>query len=137
MVHALNKVNTCLCPGGYILVIHDLIQPALVEVHSQDRHLYAGQMFSDNGFENQRLADLAIDQVIQDGLFSSDRSHIFENFIRADSLESLLNWLADNWKSAYMTAGTQRKVGEMVAQMGSEAEVVLHLISRIVKLDPS
>jgi len=137
MVHALEKVKPWLVPGGYILIVHDLVTPPRIEVHAQGQHKYAGQLFSDSGFENQRMADQAIDQVVQGGLFSSSQSHIFENYDRADSLTSLLDWLAETWESAYMTDGTKRKVDDLVEQMGWESEVVLHMITRIVKLDPA
>ena len=137
MVHALKKVKPWLSPEGHILVIHDLVDPPRIEVHNQNQQLYAGQLFSDNGFENQRMADQAIDQVVQEGLFSSSQPHIFENYDRADSLTSLLDWLAETWESTYMTDGTKRKIDDLVEQMGWESEVVLHMLTRIVKLDPA
>ena len=95
MVHALNKVKPWLSQEGYILVIHDLIDPPRIEIHNQNQQHYAGQLFSDNGFAKQQMADQAINQVIQEGLFSSSQSQIFENYDCADSLASLLDWLAE------------------------------------------
>ncbi len=137
MVHALKKVKPWLSPEGYILVIHDLVDPPRIEIHNQNQQHYAGQLFSKDGFENQRMADQAIDQVVQEGLFSSSQSQIFENYDRADSLTSLLDWLAETWESTYMTDGTKRKIDDLVEQMGWESEVVLHMLTRIVKLDPA
>jgi hypothetical protein len=135
MVHALEKVRPWLDNSGYVLVIHDLVDPPRIEIHRQDQHIYAGQLLSDTGFENQHQADQAIDQVVQEGIYYSDQSRIFENDIRADSLRGMLDWLAESWESAYMTDATHQKVEELVDFLGEDSEVVLHLISRIVKLD--
>ena len=137
MVHALNKVKPWLSQEGIILVIHDLVDPPRIEIHNQNHHLYAGQLFSDNGFENQQLADQAINQVVQENLFTSSQSRIFESYLRADSFTSLMDWLADSWESAYVTESTQRKIHELVEFLGSDTEVVLLMISRIVRLDPA
>lgn len=135
-MHALEKSGNYLGPGGCILVIHDLVDPPRLEVHNPDGQFYAGQLLSNTGFENQRMADQAVDQAIHKGVFSSSQAQIFENFIRADSLASLDAWVAEDWESAYMTKGTRIKVDQLVGRMGAEAEVVLRLISRITRLDP-
>jgi len=136
MVHALEKSSSYLKPGGCILVIHDLVDPPRIEVHTPEGQFYAGQLLSNTGFENQRMADQAVDQAIQKGGFSSTRVQIFENYIRADSLAAMDAWLAEDWESAYMTKGTRREVEQLVDRLGPAAEVVLHMISRITRLDP-
>jgi hypothetical protein len=137
MVHALQLVKSWLNPGGTVLVIHDLVDPPRIAVHRKGHQYYAGQLFSDNGFENQRQADLAVDQVVQEGNFSVSKFRVFENDLRADSLDALLDWLDDQWESAYLTDGTRSMIGELVKQLGSGAEIVLHMLSRIVQLDPA
>ena len=136
MVHALEKSGSYLRPGGCILVIHDLVDPPRIEVHTQEGQFYAGQLLSNTWFENQRKADQAVDQAIQKGGFSSTKVQIFENYIRADSLASMDAWLAEDWESAYLTEGTRSRVEQLVDRLGAETEVVLHMISRITRLDP-
>jgi hypothetical protein len=136
MVHALEKSGSFLRPGGCILVIHDLVDPPRIEVHAPEGEFYAGQLLSNTGFENQRMADQAVDQAVQKGVFSSTQVQIFENYMRADSLASMDAWLAEDWESAYLTEGTRMEVEQLVDRLGAEAEVVLHLISRITRLDP-
>jgi hypothetical protein len=136
MVHALQLVKTWLNPEGSVLVIHDLVDPPRISVHGKNQQYYAGQLFSDNGFENQRQADLAVDQVVQEESFSVSKFRVFENDLRANSLAALLDWLDDQWESAYLTDGTLDMIGELEKQLGSGAEIVLHMISRIVQLDP-
>jgi len=136
MVHALEKSGNYLRPEGCILVIHDLVDPPRIEVHNPNGQFYAGQLLSNTGFENQRVADQSVDQAIQKGDFSTTQVQIFENYIRADSLAAMDAWLAEDWESAYMTKGTRIKVEQLVGRLGPEAEVVLHMISRITRLDP-
>jgi hypothetical protein len=136
MVHALEKSGNYLRPGGCLLVVHDLVDPPRIEVHTPEGQFYAGQLLSNTCFENQRMADQAVDQAIQKGDFSSTRVQIFENYMRADSLASMDAWLAEEWESAYLTEGTRIKVEQLVDRLGPEAEVVLHMISRITRLDP-
>ena len=136
MVHALRKAADLLRPGGCLLEIHDLVDPPRIEVHTPDQQFYAGQLLSSTGLENQRQAEQAVDQVIHEGAFSSSQVQVFENFIRAGSLAALDTWLAEDWESAYMTEETRKKVEQLVGRMGAEAEVVLHMISRITRLDP-
>jgi hypothetical protein len=136
MVHALRKAGSSLIQGGVILEVHDLVDPPRIEVHSEQREIYAGQLLSSNDFENQRKADQAIDQVIERGEFESDRAVVFENYIRADSLDSMLNWLETEWESAYIMEGTRQKVIDLVAQAGENAEVVLRMVSRLNLLKP-
>ena len=134
-MHALKKVGPWLDKSGSVLVIHDLVDPPRIEIHHHDQHRYAGQLLSDTGFESQYQADQAIDQVIQEDIYFSDQSRIFENNIRADSLQGMLEWLAESWESAYMTGATHQKVEELLDILGEDSEVILHFITRIVKLD--
>lgn len=137
MVHALKKAALCLKEGGIILNVHDLIDPPRIEVHTESRTPFAGQLFSDDDFANQRNTDQAINQAISDGLFTSERSLVFESYIRADSFESLETWLAESWESAYIPEDTREKIVDLTAQMGGENEVALRFVSRLMELKPN
>ncbi len=136
MVHALRKAARNLKPGGIILEVHDLIDPPRIEIHSSEGEEFAGQLLSDNDFENQRHADQAIGEVIEEGSLYSGRAVVFENYIRADTFDSLNDWLDEEWESAYIPEGTRRKVVDLVAQSGGESEVVLRMVSRLMELKP-
>ena len=137
MVHALHKAASSLNPGGVILEVHDLVDPPRIEVHANQSEIFAGQLLSNNNFENQRLADQAIGQVIEDGFFLSDQALVFENYLRADTLDSLADWLDENWESAYVPQGTRQKVNDLIAQSGEGTEVVLRMVSRLMLLKPA
>jgi hypothetical protein len=134
MVRALRKAADSLKEGGVIINVHDLVDPPRIELHRKQNDIYAGQLLDDNDFIEQQNADQAINQVIQDELLTSDRALVFEYYIRADSLNSLETWLDDSWGSAFIPEGTRDKVIELEAQLGSECEVVLRIVSRITEL---
>ena len=137
MVHALRKAASSLNPGGVILEVHDLVDPPRIEVHTNQREIFAGQLLSDKNFENQRLADQAIGQEIEEGLLLSDQALVFEYYIRADTFDSLTDWLDESWESAYIPEGTGRKIIDLIAQSGGESEVVLRMVSRLMELKPT
>ncbi len=137
MVHALRKAASSLNPGGIILEVHDLVDPPRIEVHTKQSEIFAGQLLSNNNFENQRLADQAIGQVIEDGFLLSDQARVFENYIRADTFDLLADWLDEEWESAYVPQGTRRKVIDLIAQSGEESEVVLRMVTRLMILKPA
>jgi hypothetical protein len=137
MVHALRKAASSLNPGGVILEVHDLVDPPRIEVHTNQSGIFAGQLLSNNNFENQRHADQAVGQVIEDGLILSDQACVFENYFRADTFDSLADWLDEEWESAYIPQGTRRKVIDLIAQSGEESEVVLRMVSRLMILKPA
>jgi len=137
MVHALRKAFSSLNPGGVILEVHDLVDPPRIEIHTNQSEIFAGQLLSDNNFENQRLADQAIGQVIEDGFLLSDQALVYENYLRADTFDSLTDWLDETWESAYIPEGTRRKVIDLIAKSGDESEVVLRMVSRLMELKPT
>jgi hypothetical protein len=137
MVHALRKAARSLNPGGVILEVHDLVDPPRIEIHSREGELFAGQLFSDNNFENQHQADQAIGEMIEEGSLRSGRAIVFENYIRSDTFEAFTDWLDEEWESAFIPEGTKGKIIDLVAQAGDESEVVLRMVSRLINLVPA
>ena len=131
MVHALEKAASCLNSGGVILELHDLVEPPRIEVHSDLGEFFAGQLLSEDHFENEGRANLAINQVVAAGLLLSDRSIVFENYLRAKSFDSLSNWLEEKWPNEYIPEDTRDKVIDLESKAGENSEVVLRMISRL------
>jgi hypothetical protein len=134
MVHALRKAASSVNSGGVILEIHDLVDPPRIEIHTKQSDTFAGQLLSDDDFENQRLADHSIGQVIEDGSLQSERALVFEYYFRADTLDSLMDWLDESWESAFLPESTRKKVIDLVAKSGGDSEVVLRMVSRLIEL---
>lgn len=135
MVHALEKVIPWLVRSGNVLIILDLVDPPQVEVHVPERQYYSGRLLSNDNYINENTAYAAVDLVIQAGTYFYDQSRIFENCIRADSLSELVDYLEGYWSSAYFPDGTREKIEELVEILGENSEIVLRMLSRIIKLD--
>ena len=129
MVHALKKASSFTKPGGVLIDIHDLLDPPRIEIHTSDRKLYVGQLFSGNDFENQRQADQAINTAVQNGFLISEVARIFEYLILAESFEALNEWLADTWESAYIMDETTRLINQVINQEGKRVEIALRMVS--------
>ena len=96
MVHALQKAASFLNSGGVLIEVHDILDPPRIEVHAGGRANYIGQLLSSNDFEDQRYAEKALLQVIQNEFLSSVQSRIFEYLFYADSFADLNQWLEDS-----------------------------------------
>jgi hypothetical protein len=136
MVHALEKAASCLKQGGVILEVHDLVDPPRIEVHSEEGEFFAGQLFHASDFGNQRQADQALNHMVTSGKLESDQTVVFENYIRADSLSSLVSWLQEEWENAYLPEETQENIVRLVSAAGEDSEVVLRMISRLILFRP-
>ena len=137
MVHALQKAASFLNSGGVLIEVHDILDPPRIEVHAGGRANYIGQLLSSNDFEDQRYAEKALLQVIQNEFLNSVQSRIFEYLFYADSFADLNQWLEDSWEDAYMLDETKHLIDKLTKQDGKSAKIVLRMISRIMKLKPT
>lgn len=137
MVHALGKTRSLLQPGGTLLIVHDLPQAPRIEVHGGEREKYAGLLLSRTDFEDQRLADQALDQALKEGLFIRDEVQIFEYLIHADSLEDLNEQLDETWETAFIPQGTVDSIVDLMRDAGEGAEIILRMLARITRLRPT
>ena len=136
MVHALEKSRSLLSPQGTVLNIHDLPRPPRIEIHAQDGETFAGFLLSHTNFENQRLADQALAQVVEDGLFMSAEAHLFNYQIYTDTLETLEELLTESWETAYLPDDTMARISDLLSSAGDDAEIVLRMTARLSMLRP-
>ena len=137
MVHALQKAASFLNSGGVLIEVHDILDPPRIEIHAGGRANYIGQLLSSNDFEDQRYAEKALLQVIQNKFLSSVQSRIFEYLFYADSFADLNQWLEDSWEDAYMLDETKHLIEKMVKREGEGAKIALRSVARIMKLKPT
>ena len=74
--------------------------------------------------------------MVTSGKLESDQAVVFENYIRADSLSSLVSWLQEEWENAYLPEETQENIVRLVSAAGEDSEVVLRMISRLILFRP-
>ena len=137
MVHALDKTRSYLRPNGIVLNVHDLPRPPRIEIHSRHGEFFAGYLLSNNDFEDQRLADKALVQVAEHGLFSSIEEHLFNYQITADTFAELQDLLSDAWDDCYLPAGTGRRIQDLLSSAEGEARIVLVMSARLTILRTS
>lgn len=137
MVHALQKSARLINSGGELVEVHDVLDPPRIEIHNAGRSKYVGQLLSSNDFEDQRLTEQALLQVIQSEELSCVQSSIFGYLFYADTFSDLNQWLADSWEDAYMLGETKQLIEKMVKREGEGAKIALCSVARILKLKPT
>jgi hypothetical protein len=94
-------------------------------------------LLSHTDFENQRLADEALAQAVENGSFSSVEVHYFNYPIQADTLSDLEELLADSWENSYLQVGTKERISDLLNSAGDRGEIVLRLTARLSILIPT
>lgn len=134
MVHALRKTHSLLQLNGIVLEVHDVPRPPRVEVHSTEGEYFAGYLLSTIDFKDQRLAEEALEQVVEDGQFSILGEHLFNYSICADTFADLEDLLSESWENSYLTEGTAKRIKDLISMAEGEAKIVLALSARLTIL---
>lgn len=134
MVHALRKTRSLLRPAGFVLEVHDVPRPPRIEVHTPLAEYFAGYLLSYIDFGDLRLAEEALDQVVEDGQFSILGEHFFNYPIRADSFADLEDLLSESWDDSYLTEGTAKRIKDLIKSVEGETKIVLVLTARLTIL---
>jgi len=132
MVHALETVHRLLVPGGFLVDIHPSTTPATVEVVAAGAARAVGVIREPDGGVEYRLADEALADVIRRGRFRVERHDIFQFARYADTLDELLENLADTWQDACLDAATTARVRQALA--GGASAVSVREVVRIARL---
>jgi len=145
MVHALEEIRRLLKPGGCLIDIHPIREAKLIKVHHGNKILFAEPDPSYCG-EDIKKAEEALAQVIQCGLFITERDDQFDLPIYASSVAELQDFFAeieaydDSPKDETVEARMMElftRVGEIMKTTGNEVEVAYHERARITRLNPN
>lgn len=90
-MRALRGIHHSLRPGGLLLDICPLPEPARVEVERRDGVVPAGQMGREELIGRIHAAQTALDSLVRGGLFVREAATIFEFVDHFDTVE---DWLA-------------------------------------------
>jgi hypothetical protein len=137
MVHALLQVRRILRPGGWLINIHDLPAPHVIEVHLSDTIRKVGWLMARDDFEAERSAFNALAQVVSEGHFDLDDEREFSFRLHVDGLDELQGWLSTTWESALLTEGTTQRIEKLISTSGQPAEIVIVEPARMTKLRAS
>ena len=136
MVHALEKSRSLLSSQGIVLNVHDLPRPERIMIHAPDGETFAGFLLNHTDFENQRLADEALAQVVKNGLFQSEE-HLFNYLIHIDSYLALKDHLTESWKNSYLPGDTLERIRHLLNSAGKDAEILVRMMARLSILIPT
>ena len=145
MVHALEEIRRLLRPGSSLIDIHPVLEAPLVKVYQGDRVWFSEPSPGYDYEEDMRQAEAALAQVVQRGLFVTERSGEFDFLVYASSVAELNDFMvkasafhdspADE-AAAAREAELAARVEEIMQAAGKGAQVVYHEKARIARLRP-
>jgi hypothetical protein len=145
MVHALEEIHRLLKAGGSLVDIHPFVEPPRIEVHKDGRVLFT-EPKPDYSTDDYRLADDALAQVIQRGLYFIERSGNFNFLVYASSVPELRDYTAETnacldepkeEAAAAREAEFIARVEGTLQGVGEGAEVATSERARITRLMPA
>ncbi|HLF26016.1 MAG TPA: hypothetical protein VJG32_06750 [Anaerolineae bacterium] len=136
MVHALEKIQRLLKPGGMLIDIHPTPEPAALEVRVGRHTTPAGWLNETDDYEDYEHADRAIAAAVGNGLFRIERESTFEFVWYADSLAQLREYLAEEWENATIDELTAGRIEELLSTPEPDKEVIVREPIRIARLKP-
>ena len=103
MVHALREIYDLLKPNGFLIDIRpngELVE--FVRPH-QGGELFIGHLYETDDYIEYRQAEAAVQEVITDGLFQTQKTGEFIFQVHADSFAELKTYLDENWSDSLIT----------------------------------
>ncbi len=134
MVHALKKARRLLSSGGILVNVHDIDDPARVEVHDGARVSVAGRVVDRSDFDDERQALAAVAQVVEDGLFVMEEERLFDHNLHAESLDVLREYIAEEWENTILPGETAQKAEELMSRAADDAEVIVRFSAWMARL---
>lgn len=137
MVHALETIHEQLKPDGYLIEIHPNGQPPPVEALIADQLHLLDHLQETDDFIEYTQASAALDEVIRRGLYSLERQVSFDFITRADTVDEMLNFLAENWSDSIFPDQVGIKAQELSVTTGQISSIWLTeipLINRLRKI---
>ena len=136
MVHALHTIAPLLKPGGFLIDIHPGTSHPEIFVRTKTGAQFAGAMDEKGDFVEYGQAQAALEQAVRDGTFALEHQGQFAFSIHADTLESLQDYLAENWKDAILTPEVIRKTAALFEGPPAGEEIIVTEQIDIARLRP-
>ena len=114
MVDALIKIRELLKPDGLLIDIHpeDTILPIFVQVGSVVTQV--GEIDVESKFAKYRLADEAIDFVVEEGFYEINLQEVVDFVIYFDSVDECRQYLAEEWSDAKMSDSSWKQMAKLM-----------------------
>ena len=125
MVHALEKIQRLLKPGGFLIDIHPTTEPASIAVRLNQRIMPAGWISESDDYVEYGWADDALARVLESGLFALEQRGTFEFVWHADSLADLRAYLKEEWRDAVIDDVTAMRIEDLLRSPERAKEVTV------------
>ncbi len=113
MVHALEIIHSLLHEDGRLIDIHPLGERSVVYALDGDNRYLLGVIEEEDDYIEYRQANMAVDEVIQRGLFTLVQKESFTFSTFASSLEDLREHLAEAWNDAIIEEKVWQNAGRL------------------------
>ena len=144
MVHALEETRRLLKPRGVLVNIIPAPEGYLIEVHHEGKIRFAERK-RESLSDDVLLAEAAVEQVLDRGLFVIDQGEVFDFRIHGATVSELRaymdeqNAFDDESKAEEVLAREERLFAQaeaLMEELGEGAQVVVHEKVRIARLVP-
>jgi hypothetical protein len=144
MVHALEEIHRLLRPDGSLIDIHPSLEAPLVEIHQDEKTVFA-EPVPEHAYQGKQQAEKALTDVVQRGLFMVQRAGVFDFRVYASSIVELRSFLeeANAFEDSPPDEEAEAWQAELAAQVveamqaaGEGAEVAFYERVRITRLRP-
>jgi hypothetical protein len=125
MVHALEKIQQLLEPGGVLLDVHPTNEPAAIAVRLRQQIIPAGWVNETNDYAEYEWADEALQRVVDAGQFKRERTGTFNFIWHADSMKDLRAYLAEEWQDAIIDDVTALRIEQLLQLPVMDKEILI------------
>ncbi|MCP4361629.1 MAG: hypothetical protein GY796_26765 [Chloroflexi bacterium] len=137
MVHALKQIRQMLAPNGCLIDMHPIGKPAPITVRiGEERHL-AGWIREESEYEQYLLADEALQTAVAHNWYQQKADETFAFITYFDSLPDLEQYLAEEWKAAYIESLVSMQIESLMRSPILDQEIIIKEIVRIACFTPN
>jgi hypothetical protein len=120
-------------PGGLLLDIRPALKRPVVQISRGESVTAVGQIDDSYRFGTLKVADTAVQTLVDAGRFARDRDVGFTFVYHLDSVEAWLDYMAEHWSSADISADVVARAREALPP-GVGGEVRIQRIVRATRL---
>lgn len=125
MVHALEIAGDLVGPGGVVVVAHDKRTPPTIELHQGPSHSIAGWLHDNEGFPMIRLADQAVENMIESDQFRLIDQSVFVYRTCIDSRNGFREWLDAQWETSFLPDQIAALIEAFYIEGGDETTAIV------------
>lgn len=132
MSSVLKKASRMLKPSGTLVNIQEVPHTRALEVHVGDRVTHIGALRDRVNFEDIKLAQSALSNAIDEGLFTVVDERVFDGYIYGESLDAL----QAAFPGTIVEDHQARHVASVIAQSETESRLAYQGSVEIIALTP-